>query len=67
MPKGNSTSKFDVYLICRNPLLINLKLQQLKKFLKERKKLLKKEYLNKVVHDEYDGLIKSNKENQPFP
>tara|TARA_B100000579_G_scaffold101405_1_gene80675 strand:- start:61 stop:195 length:135 start_codon:yes stop_codon:yes gene_type:complete len=32
--------------------LIDLKLQQLKKFLKERKKLLKKKYLKKLVDKE---------------
>ena len=35
-----------------NISLIDLKLQQLKKFLKERKKLLKKKYLKKFVEKE---------------
>ena len=36
--------------------LIDLKLQQLKKFLKERKKLLKKEYLKKFVEKKTNKL-----------
>ena len=39
-----------------NISLIDLKLQQLKKFLKERKKLLKKKYLKKLVEEQEKSL-----------
>jgi len=38
-------NNFDVHWICWISSPIDLKLQQLKRFLKERKKLLKKKYL----------------------
>tara|TARA_Y100001968_G_scaffold24151_1_gene18928 strand:- start:163 stop:303 length:141 start_codon:yes stop_codon:yes gene_type:complete len=46
-----------------------LKLQQLKKFLKERKKILKKEYLKKFQEDQKDVPIdsKQNKANGDSP
>ena len=53
-------SNFDVNCICSETALIDLKLQQLKKFLKERKKLLKNKYLKKLVEKQNHDPIKSN-------
>ena len=42
-----------VEFICKFSLL-DVKLQQLKKFLKDRKKRLKREYLNKLIEKQID-------------
>ncbi len=43
-----------------NPFLVDLKLQQLKKFLKERKKVLKKKYLKELIENSINDLRSSN-------
>ena len=44
----------------QNAWLIDLKLQQLKKFLKERKKQLKKQYLKKLDEEQNDASMNIN-------